>query len=66
MLFIHLGREEREFRIVLLQNTKKVNFPSPLARIQLSHVTTYVSRHYVTTETALCVLHFFLQRFSPE
>ena len=39
--------------------------PSPLARIQLSHVTTYASRHYVTTETAFCVFHF-LQRFSPE
>jgi len=34
---------------------------SPLARIQLSHVTTYPSRHYVTIETAFCVFHL-LQR----
>ena len=39
--------------------------PSPSARIQLSHVTTYASRHYITTETALLIFHF-LQRFSPE
>ena len=38
--------------------------PSPLASIQLSHVTTYASRHYVTTKTALRVSHFS-QRFSP-
>ena len=38
--------------------------PSPSARIQLSHVTTYASRHYVTTETALRVFHFFTALFS--
>ena len=37
--------------------------PSPLARIQLSHVTMYVSRHYVTTETAFRVFHFFYSAF---
>ena len=35
-----------------------------LARIQLSHVSTYVSRPYLTTETALCVFHFFTELFS--
>ena len=38
--------------------------PSPLARIQLSHVTTYASRHYVTTEIAVCVFSFFTALFS--
>ena len=33
-------------------------------RIQLSHVTTYASRHYVTTETVFCVYHFFTALFS--
>jgi len=37
---------------------------SPLASIQLSHMTTYASCHYVTTKTALCVLHFFTALFS--
>ena len=38
--------------------------PSPSPRIQLNHVTTYASRHYVTTETALRVFHFFTALFS--
>jgi len=38
--------------------------PSPSARIQLSRVATYASRHYVTTETALRVFRLS-QRFSP-
>jgi len=38
--------------------------PSPLARIQLGYMITYVLRHYVTTETALRVLHFFTALFS--
>jgi len=32
---------------------------SPTASIQLSHVTTYASRHYVTTETALRIFLFY-------
>jgi len=33
--------------------------PSPTARIQLSHVITYASRHYLATETGFRVFHFF-------
>jgi len=32
---------------------------SPTASIQLSHVTTYASRHDVTTETALRIFLFY-------
>jgi len=39
--------------------------PSPSARIQLSHEAACASRHFVSTETALCVFHFS-QHFSPE
>ena len=38
--------------------------PSPSVSIQLSLVITYASRHYVTTETALRVFHFFTALFS--